>query len=175
MQQGLTSQLTKLLLIAFLSIASGQLQASETSALDSSESTRYLGRLKSLYLTSDERNALLAHANALLDTYALRAAYQIGQAKPEDLLYQLGLGAPGELRIREERRDASGNVAVSNRSFSVFGMDPYSQYQCPAQGMVCVFSSSAGGDAWLTILRDPSGAEELAKALSYLFRDLQKG
>ncbi len=82
---------------------------------------------------------------------------------------------PGQLRIREERRDGSGNIAVRNHSLSVFGMDPYIHYQCPLQGLVCVFNSPAGGEPWLTILRDPKGAEELAKALSFLFRNLQKG
>ncbi|MCQ4322563.1 hypothetical protein NA637_20970, partial [Pseudomonas stutzeri] len=77
-----------------------------------------------LYLTTDERKALLAHCNALLKTYGLRAACQVGQAHPEDLEYRISVGAPAELRLRQERRDASGNVAVRNRGFSVFGMDP---------------------------------------------------
>ncbi|WP_177327046.1 hypothetical protein [Pseudomonas sp. 10B238] len=175
MQQGLTSRLSKLLLISIFLIASGQLKAAESNTLGSDEPSRYLAELKTLYLTTDERKALLAHSNALLKTYGLRAAYQVGQANPEDLEYQISVGAPGELRIREERRDASGNVAVRNRGFSVFGMDPYIQYQCPPQGVVCAFAGKAGGDPWLTILRDPKGAEELAKALSFLFRNLQKG
>ena len=175
MRQGLTSRLSKLLLISLFLTASVSLQADESPALSSDESAHYLAELKALYLTSDERKALLAHSNALLETHGLKAAYQVGQANPHDLAYRLSVGAPGELRIREERRDASGNIAVRNRSFSVFGMDPYLRYQCPPQGIVCVFTSPADGDPWLTILRDPAGAEELAKALSFLFRNLQKG
>jgi len=175
MQQGLTSRLSKLLVISLCLIAGGPLRAAESGVLGSDESTRYLAELKSLYLAGDERQALLAHSNALLKTYALRAAYQVGQANPVDLEYRLSVGAPGELRVREERRDASGNLAVRNRSFLVFGMDPYIQYQCPPQGVVCSFQNPADGDSWLTILREPQGAEALAKALSYLFRNLQKG
>ncbi len=175
MQQGLTSRLTKLLLISILLTVGGQLTAAELNAVDSDESARYLGELKALYLTSDERTALLTHSNALLKTYGLRAEYQVGQPNPADLQYQLSVGSPGELRIREERRDASGNIAVRNRGFSVFGLDPFIQYQCPPKGVVCVFGSPTGGDPWLTIVRDPEGAEELAKALSFLFRNLQKG
>jgi len=174
MQQGLTSRLSKLLVLAvFLGIGI-PLQAAETNTLSSDEPGKYLTELKALYLTADERTALLAHSNALLETYGLRAAYQVGQANPQDLRYQLEAGAPGELRIREERRDESGKMAVRNRSFSVFGMDPYVQYQCPPQGVICTFARP-GGEPWLTILRDPKGAEELAKALSFLFRNLQKG
>ncbi|WP_417780622.1 hypothetical protein [Stutzerimonas xanthomarina] len=175
MQQGLTSQLAKLLLISVFLIASGQLNAAEPNTLGSDEPSRYLAELQTLYLTQDERKALLAHSNALLKAYKLRAAYQVEQANPEDLEYQITVGVPGELRIREERRDASGNVAVRNRGFSVFGLDPYIQYQCPPQGVVCTFAGLADCEPWLTILRDPKGAEELAKALSFLFRNLQKG
>lgn len=175
MRQGLTSLLSKLLLISFVLGASVPLQAAETGSLASDEQAKYLAELRSLYLTSNERDALLAHSNALLKTYGLRAAYQVGQANPEDLDYRVSVGAPGELRIREERRDASGNVAVRNRGFSVFGLDPYIQYHCPPQGVACVLHSPAGGDPWLTILRDPKGAEELAKALSFLLRNLQSG
>ena len=175
MQRGLTSRLAKLLLISLLFINSVPLQAAESNTLGSQESAKYLAGLKALYLTSDERQALLSHSNALLETYGLKAAYQVGQANPQDLNYRLSVGGPGELRIREERHDASGNVAVRNRSFSVFGMNPFIQYQCPPQGVSCVFNSPTGGDPWLAILRDPKGAETLAKALSFLFRNLQQG
>jgi ApaG protein len=40
----------------------------------------------------------------MLDTYALRAGYQVGQSNPQDFLYELSVSAPGELRIREEVR-----------------------------------------------------------------------
>lgn len=175
MQQGLTSRLSKLLLIPFFLFASGQLQAAEPEALGADDSARYLAELKALYLAPDDRKALIAHSNALLDTYGLKAAYQVGQANPEDLKYQLSVGSAGELRIREERRGATGNVAVRNRGFSVFGIDPYINYRCPPQGLVCVFDAPAGGEPWLTILRDAKGADELAKALSFLLRNLQKG
>lgn len=175
MQQGLTSRLIKLLLIPLVIVASGQLKAAEPSVLEADDSARYLAELKALYLVSDERSALLAHSNALLDTYGLKAAYQVGQANPEDLKYQLSVGKAGELRIREERRSATGNVAVRNRGFSVFGMDPYIGYRCPPQGMVCVFDAPMAGEPWLTILRDAKGADELAKALSFLLRNMQKG
>ncbi|MFG3453695.1 MULTISPECIES: hypothetical protein [Pseudomonadaceae] len=175
MRKGLTSQLSTLLLISLFLGVSVPLQAVESNTLDSAESANYLAELKALYLTSNERKALLTHSNALLGTHALKAAFQVGQPNPQDMNYRLSVGAPGELRIREERRDASGNIAVRNRSFSVFGMDPYLQYQCPPQGIVCEIASPAGGDPWLTILRDPKGAEELAKALSFLIRNLQKG
>lgn len=175
MQRTLTSRLSALLLISALCVASTQITAREPNRLDSEESEQYLAELKALYLTSSEREALMTHSNALLETYALRAGYQVGRADPQDIRYRLSLGAPGELRIREERRGAREEVAVSNRSLSVFGMDPYLQYECPPQGIECIVNSPADGSTWLTIVRDPKGAQELAKALSFLLRNLQKG
>lgn len=175
MQRALTSRLSSLILISALCLASTQIAARDTNSLTSDESANYLAGLKSLYLTESEREALLAHSNALLGTYALRAGYQVGRADPQDIRYHLSLGAPGELRIREERRGERDQVAVTNRSLSVYGLDPYLQYECPPQGVECVVNNPADGGRWLTIVRDPKGAEELAKALSFLLRNLQKG
>ena len=175
MQRALTSRLSSLLLISALCLAGTPVAAHEPNSLTSAESENYLSELKALYLTENAREALMAHSNALLGTYALRAGYQVGRADPQDIRYHLSLGAPGELRIREERRGERDQVAVSNRSLSVFGLDPYLQYECPPQGIECVVNSPADGSRWLTIVRDPKGAEELAKALSFLLRDLQRG
>ncbi|WP_241663889.1 hypothetical protein [Stutzerimonas nosocomialis] len=175
MRRGLTSQLSKLLLIPLFCVCVPTVSAQNQGSLGSDEPARYLAQIKGLYLTENERDALLAHSNDLLNTYALRAAYQVGQPDPHDLNYQLSVGGPGELRIREEIRHQNGTVAVNNRTLSVYGVDPYLHYQCPAQGLVCVVGSPADGSPMLTLLRDPKGAEELAKALSFLIRNLQKG
>src|SRR5690606_30285124 len=68
MRRGLTRRLSGLLLMLSLGVAV-PLQASEVQ-LSGEEQARYLAELKRLYLTGNERQALLAHSNALLDTYA---------------------------------------------------------------------------------------------------------
>ena len=162
------------MLFAALS-AAGPVLAAQPGQLDGQEQGRYLAQLKKLYLTGDERQALLAHCNDLLTTYALRAAYQVGQAQRQDLLYQVALGGPGELVLREETRAEQGGArAVRNQRLSVFGLDPYIRYDCPATGAACVLHNPADGRPWLSILRDHQGAGELAKALSFLIRNLQK-
>ncbi|GEM_PF-2699496 len=97
MQQRLTSLLSKLLLISFFLVPGVPLQAAESGSLGSEESVKYLAELKALYLTSDERKALLAHSNALLETHRLKAAYQVGQTNPQDLDYRLSVGATGAI------------------------------------------------------------------------------
>ncbi len=178
MQLRLTRNLTRLALSVVL-LGAGGLHAAEPSAgpestLGGQEQARYLEQIKKLYLTSNERQALLNHANALLETYALRAGYQIGSAKPKDLIYQLAAGESGELLVREETR-SEGRIEVRNRPLAIFGVDPFIRYECPAGGIVCEIKSPADGSTWLTVVRDHDGAAELAKALSFLIRNLQKG
>ncbi|MHA6492281.1 hypothetical protein ACX0MV_03395 [Pseudomonas borbori] len=176
MQLRLTRKLINTALLAVCLGANPLLAAEPAAGLSSSEQARYLSELKRLYLTQDERQALLAHSNDLLKTYALRAAYQVGQTERNDLLYQLRLGASGELILREERRDPdSAGVSVRNRRIMLFGADPYIKYDCPAQGISCEFANPADGGSLLTIVRDHDGAAELAKALSFLIRNVQKG
>ena len=178
MQSILTRKLMALALLGALFAAAPATAADAEAAagLQGAEQTAYLDGLKRLYLTADERQALLAHSNALLDTYALRAAYQVGQAQRQDLLYRIGIGAPGELILREESRGAQGtDIAVRNQRVSVFGVDPFIRYECPAGGIRCVLINPGDGSPLLSILRDHQGAAELAKALSFLIRNVQKG
>ena len=175
MRLGLTRRLSGLLLMLSLG-GTAQVQASEAQ-LSGEEQARYLAELKRLYLTKDERKALLAHSNALLDTYALRAGYQLGKAPAQrsDLRYQLSVSAPGELLVRQETRAEQGqSMAVSNQRLSVFGIDPYIRYECPTSGITCVLSNPADGSPWITVLRDHQGAADLAKSISFLIRNLQR-
>lgn len=162
--------------LSFLA-ACGPLQAAEPgAALDSGARQQYLAELKKLYLTDSERQALLRHCNALLDSYALRAGYQVGQAQRRDLLYRLSVGKPGELLVREELSEpGSINRAVRQQPVELFGVDPFVSYECPAGGIRCVLYSPVDREPMLTIVRDLKGAEELAKALSFLIRNLQQG
>ena len=172
----LTRQLSGIIFIGLFGSAVAAAPAQESgNGLSGSEQARYLAGIQNLYLAKSERAALLEHCNQLLQTYALRAGYQVGQAAPRDLLYQLSIGGPGELLLREESRAQQGtDVSVRNRRLSVFGLDPYIRYDCPLSGIRCVLNNPADGSPLLSVLRDQQGAEELAKALSFLLRNLQQ-
>ena len=172
----LTRQLSGIILMGLLGSAAAATPVSSSSnGLSSNEQARYLAGIQKLYLAKTPRAALLEHCNQLLQTYALRAGYQVGQAAPRDLIYQLSVGGPGELLLREESRGQQGtDVTVRNRSLSVFGLDPYIRYDCPLTGIRCVLNNPADGTPLLSVLRDQQGAEELAKALSFLLRNLQQ-
>ena len=176
MRLRLTRKLIGAALLGSCLVAAPTWATEPAAGLSGSEQASYLTELKRLYLTQSERQALLAHSNDLLKTYALRAAYQVGQAQRQDLVYQLSLGAPGELVLREETRDPrSGDMAVHNQRINLYGVDPYIKYDCPLSGISCVLHNPADGGVLLTIVRDHQGAAELAKALSFLIRNLQKG
>lgn len=150
--------------------------ADDEGALQGAEQAAFLNQLKRLYLTDNERQALLTHNNALLETYALRAAYQVGQAQRQDLLYRFAVNDTGELILREESRGTQGTaISVRNQRVPVFGIDPFIRYECPTGGIRCVLLNPVDGSELLSIVRDHQGAAELARALSFLIRNVQKG
>lgn len=177
MQARLTRKLMAVLLGAVLAcVLPGIASADDKALLQGAEQAAYLDGLKRLYLTDNERQALLAHSNDLLETYALRAGYQVGQAQRDDLLYRFAVGNAGELILREETRDTQGTaISVRNQRIAVFGIDPFIRYECPTGGIRCVLFNPADGSPLLSIVRDHQGAGELAKALSFLIRNVQKG
>jgi hypothetical protein len=176
MQLRLTRKLISAVLLSGCLAAPAALAAEHEPALSSAEQGNYLLELKRLYSTQNERQALLAHCNDLLKTYALRAAYQVGQAQRQDLLYQVREGGAGELLLREEIRGQQGtDIAVRNQRVPLFGVDPFVRYECPSNGISCVLHNPSDGSPLLTIVRNHQGAAELAKALSFLIRNLQKG
>lgn len=176
MQLRLTRKLISALLLGYCLLLTHAHASDVDGGLSSAEQDTYLNNLKQLYLTQDERKALLAHSNDLLKTYALRAGYQVGQTQRQDLVYQLRLGAPGELLLREETRGQKGtDIAVRNERIELFGVDPFIRYDCPQSGISCVLHNPVDDRPLLTIVRDHKGAAELAKALSFLIRNLQKG
>jgi hypothetical protein len=150
--------------------------SNQISSLDGAEQARYLAELKHLYPRQAPRKALLEHCNRLLESYALRGGYRVGEAQRDDLLYQLSIIGDGTLNVREETRSADGSrMAVHNQTVELFGVDPFVRYECPSRGPSCQVLNPKDGTPLLTVVRDHAGVAELAKALSFLIRDLQKG
>lgn len=156
--------------------AGGNQPGQPISSLSSVDQERYLAELKRLYPRQAPRKALLEHCNRLLESYALRAGYRVGERQPSDLFYQLSILGEGALNVREEIRSADGSrMEVHNRPLELYGVDPFVRYDCPSRGPSCQVLNPKDGTPLFTLVRDHAGMEELAKALSYLIRDLQKG
>ena len=148
----------------------------EPIVLDSSEQVNYLNQLKQQHATTNERTALLSEVNNLLSQHALHAGYQVGYSNPQDFLYSVNIAEQGELIIREEIRSPKNNaMEVRNNRINVFGIFPFVSYACPIQGIRCVILGEDKKTALLTIVRDQEAAKNLARALSYLIRNIQRG
>lgn len=148
----------------------------EPALIDSGEQTNYLNQLKRQHATDSERTALLAQVNSLLAEHALRAGYQVGHANPQDYLYSVSIAQQGTLVIREEIRSSQNHaIQVRNQRIQVFGIDPFVSYACPAQEVRCVIFGNDRRTAIMSIVRNQQGAQELARAFSYLIRNLQRG
>lgn len=162
--------------LALSLITAASFSAAEPLSLDSSEQTNYLSQLKRQHATSNERTALLAEVNHLLSEHALRAGYQVGHSNPQDFLYSVSVTEQGNLLIREEIRSRQSNtLEVRSNRINVFGADPFVSYACPAQGIRCVIFGEDQKTAILTIVRDQQAAKNLARAFSYLIRNIQRG
>lgn len=154
----------------------GDASGNQVSQLDGAGQARYLAELKHLYPRQAPRKALLEHCNRLLESYALRGGYRVGEAQRDDLLYQLSVVGDGVLNVREETRSSDGSrLEVRNRPLELFGVDPFVRYECPNRGPACQVLSPQDGTPLLTLVRDHAGVAELAKALSFLIRDIQQG
>lgn len=154
----------------------GDSAGKQVSHLDAADQARYLAELEHLYPRKAPRKALLEHCNRLLESYALRGGYRLGESHPDDLLYQLSIVGAGTLNVREEARSTDGSrLAVRNQPVELFGVDPFVRYDCPNRGPACQVLNPKDGTPLLTVVRDHAGVAELAKALSFLIRDLQKG
>ena len=157
-------------------IAATSCSFAEPATLESSEQVNYLNQLKRQHATTSERTALLAEVNSLLTQHALRAGYQVGYSNPQDFLYSVSVDNRGELLIREEIRSNQNNaMEVRSNRINVFGIDPFVSYACPAQGIRCVIFGEDKQTAILTIVRDQDAAKSVARALSYLIRNIQRG
>lgn len=161
-------------LLAISLCASGSALAYPKFAPANSSQAAYLNALKQTHQQSDARSALLAEVNMLLKHYALKDGQQNGALRATNQLYQVRVEAPGELIVRLDQ-GAPQAFKVSSTRYNVFGVDPYVQYDCQTQPLACEIKLPSAPSPWLMIVRDRQGAAELAKALSYLLRDLQKG
>lgn len=143
-------------------------------ALENPEKEQYLNRLKKQHATSDTRAALQAQINSLLSEHALLKGYQVGQPRPADITYSLQIPHPGTLQIRQKQQDAQGRISVSHQTLSLYGMDPFFAHRCERSSADCVILHDSLREPLLRIIRQPDAASELARALSYLVRELQR-
>ncbi len=148
--------------------------ASATPVLENTERDAYLARQQQHYGQSNSQQALLARINDLLQQHALLRGYQIGQTDAEDIRFSLEAPGKGILVIREQRLADDQRMSVSHQRLEFFGMDPFFSVRCNNRQIDCELHHENWQQPLLRIVRQPDAADELARALSYLVRDLQR-
>lgn len=143
--------------------------------IEGSERKDYIATLQQLHATQTAQDALLAQINLLLKQNALLSGYQVGFSEPQDIVYSLSVQAPGELRIRTQLTDTeNGRIQGRLTLLNVFGMGHDFSYDCQEDRLSCSVRREDSSAVLLRIVRNPQAAAELAQAMSYLVREMQR-
>jgi len=136
----------------------------------------YADQIKNWYGTDDLQKGLLRRINRLLKDNPYREL-KSGRIDSE-LFYDLSADSDGSLiTTRRKVQATSGRIApeISATKLSVFGLNPYVEYECDRSSDDCVIYRPDSTQNWLRFKYDDSVAEELTKAISSLIKTMQKG
>ncbi|GAB1261880.1 hypothetical protein [Aurantivibrio plasticivorans] len=137
-------------------------------------SAQYIAKIEQLHGTGSSRDALNGHINNLLRFYAYDTSNIVAASR---------LGTTSNHKLSTTQ---SGDVISINRfgnkekqrydedRFSVYGVNPYIEYKCTSATNSCWLYHPVSGDRWLQIVNNQEIAEELAKAVTNLIRQMQK-
>lgn len=140
-----------------------------------SKSEKLVSSLKKLYLTESDEQALLKHINAILNNYAVRTGKIINLNKEADLVYSVNSNKEGELFVtRRSLQAVDTNKRFSSSKMSVYGVNPFIDYNCSQVEKVCWLKHPVSGQRWLVIRKDNQAIRDLAQTMTALLRTKQK-
>lgn len=132
-----------------------------------------MGRLRKLYLTDSDLEALQIHLNSLLELSGWRQDRRVvDPAQGPDIHYRVST-EPGTLQIRESRRTEAGDVRTRSRSLGVYGIRPSVDSACPSGDSACWIYDPRDDSRMLKLSRNADQAREIASTLGRLIRQLQ--
>lgn len=136
--------------------------------------TDELAQLRSLYLTDDNVEALVAHANSLLSLNAWEGPSRVVVRQPQrGLRYRLRVNE-GHLQVRTREFDNEGGSEVRMHRINVFGVNPRLASQCYPEESACWIADPRDSSRWLKLKDDRDGARETARVLGMLLREIQQ-
>ncbi|HLV76846.1 MAG TPA: hypothetical protein VKY53_02835 [Marinobacter sp.] len=134
-----------------------------------------LDTLRQLYLASSDREALTLHLNAVLDTAAWRRDKTVVQLdRPADIQYQVSLDGD-DLNVQEIRRELDARVVRKSMTLPVFGVNPQLRWDCEPAVAACWVYDPRDGSRLFQLAQDQDKAQEVARTLGRLIRNLQQG
>jgi tetratricopeptide (TPR) repeat protein len=132
-----------------------------------------LGKLRELYLADSDAEALVIHANTLLDVAGWREDQRIVRLdRPADVSYRIDR-RNDIISIQESRREPGGRIVKTTESMGVFGVNPQIEWNCESATASCWIYDPRDGSRLMKLSPDREQAEEIARTLGRLIRTMQ--
>ncbi|WP_421840688.1 hypothetical protein [Marinobacter algicola] len=132
-----------------------------------------LGKLRELYLADSNADALVIHANTLLDVAGWREDQRILRLdRPADVSYRIER-LNDTISFQESRREPGGRVVKTTESMGVFGVNPQIEWNCESSTASCWIYDPRDGSRLMKLSPDRERAEEIARTLGRLIRTMQ--
>ncbi|PSF04643.1 hypothetical protein C7H09_18770 [Marinobacter fuscus] len=129
--------------------------------------------LRRLYLADTDRDALVIHLNALLDTSGWRRDKTVVRLdKPADMQYRVSVDNR-ELRIQNISHNIDGTTVRTTESLAVFGVNPQLRWDCEAVVATCWVYDPRDGSRLFQLAGNREQAGEIARTMGRLIRNLQ--
>jgi len=131
-----------------------------------------IASLRKLYLTNNDRDALLMHLNSLLDVAGWRADQAVVRLdKPADIAYEVS-ATDSVISFQEIRRDG-GSLVRKTQTMEVYGVNPMIEWGCEAAVASCWIYDPRDGSRLMQLGFNRERAGEIAQTLGQLVRNLQ--
>lgn len=132
-----------------------------------------LRKLRELYLVDSNADALVIHANTLLDVAGWREDQRIVRLdRPADVAYRIDR-QNDVISIQESRRESGGRVVKTTESMGVFGVNPQIEWNCESATASCWIYDPRDGSRLMKLGPNRDRAEEVARTFGRLIRTMQ--
>ncbi|NMT63388.1 hypothetical protein [Marinobacter orientalis] len=130
-------------------------------------------KLKQLYLADSDAQALVIHANTLLEGAGWREDQRIVRLdQPADISYKLDR-RNDLISIQESRREDNGRVVRTAESLGVFGVNPQVEWNCESAIASCWIYDPRDGSRLMKLGHDREQARDIARTLGRLIKTMQ--
>ncbi|MGF2736086.1 hypothetical protein [Marinobacter sp. DUT-1] len=132
-----------------------------------------ISSLRKLYLTNNDRDALLMHLNSLLDMAGWRADQSVVRLdKPADVAYEVS-ATDSVISFQEIRRESGSRLVRKTQTMEVYGVNPMIEWGCEAAVASCWIYDPRDGSRLMQLGFNRERAGEIAQTLGQLVRHLQ--
>ncbi|MDL0430318.1 hypothetical protein QPM17_04230 [Marinobacter sp. TBZ242] len=146
---------------------------SEQVAIIEPAGNQSLDKLKQLYLVDSDAQALIMHANTLLEGAGWRSDQRIVRLdEPADIAYKLDK-RNDVISIQESRREDNERVVKTTESMGVFGVNPQVEWNCDGSSSSCWIYDPRDGSRLMKLSLDSEKTEEIARTLGRLIKTMQ--